>query len=278
MNNSMSFKAFIKKKSLELKVPAQVVLQNYMFERFLIRLVKSSYHFKFILKGGFLVSSMVGISARTTMDLDITVKGMPLTVESIESVINEIIQTKVDDTIRFNYISTEQIREADDYPGLRVKLVAFYETIKVPLKLDLTTGDILTPDCIEYSYRMFSENKTIHLFSYNIETILAEKLETIVSRSVLNTRLRDFYDVFLLCRLFKAQININVLRDALHHTSMKRGTQEQENDFRRIIESIKKDDQMFLNWNKFQNQFEYAKEISFEETIGSIQELLESLH
>lgn len=277
MKNAMAFKAFIKQKSLELKIPAQVLLQNYMFERFLIRLEKSPYCRKFIIKGGFLVSSLVGISARTTMDLDITIQGIPLHVENVESIINEILKTKVDDEIDFRYVSEEEIRETDDYPGLRVKLEAKYGTIIVPMKLDLTTGDVLTPDSIQYSYPMFSENKRIHLFSYNVETVLAEKLETILSRSVLNTRPRDFYDVFLLGRMFKTSINLEILREALQKTSEKRGTQEQVRDFQRVIEAIEKEDQMVRNWKKFQNQFDFTREISFEETIQSVRNLLVSL-
>jgi predicted nucleotidyltransferase component of viral defense system len=277
MKNPMAFKAFIKQKSIEWKIPAQVVLQNYMFERFLIRLEKSPYCRKFILKGGFLVSSLVGISARTTMDLDITIQGIPLHVENVESIINEIINAKVDDKIDFRYVSVEEIRETEDYPGLRVKLVANYGTIIVPMKLDLTTGDVLTPDSIRYSYPMFSENKTIHLFCYNVETVLAEKLETILSRSLLNTRARDFYDVFLLDRMFKTSINLDVLREVLQNASVKRGTQGQVSDYVRIIEAIEKDNQMVRNWKKFQNQFDFTKDILFEETIRSIRNLLVSL-
>jgi len=277
MKNPMAFKAFIKQKSLELKIPAQVMMQNYMFERFLIRLEKSPYCRKFIIKGGFLVSSLVGISARTTMDLDITIQGIPLHVDNVESIINEILKARVDDEIDFRYVSVEEIRATDDYPGLRVKLEAIYGTIIVPLKLDLTTGDILTPDSIRYSYPMFSENKTIHLFSYNVETVLAEKLETILSRSVLNTRPRDFYDVFLLARMFKTSINLDVLKEALQNTSVKRGTQGQVSDYVRIIEAIEKDNQMVRNWKKFQNQFDFTKDILFEETIRSIRNLLVSL-
>lgn len=278
MNSSMSLKALIRNLSQKLNIPAQAVMQNYMFEKFLLRLEKSSYRNMFVLKGGFLISALVGISSRTTMDLDITIKGMPLRIESIESIMNEIVTTKVDDFIDFRFVSVDEIRETEDYPGLRVKLEAIYETIKVSMKLDLTTGDVLTPDSIEFSYPMFSENKSIHLFSYNLETILAEKLETILSRSVLNTRPRDFYDVFLLERMFKSHLNLELLHEALHQTALKRGTEKLIEDFRIIIETIRKDERMNLYWIRYQNQFDFAKDVSFEETIRTVWNLLEIMH
>jgi len=274
----MAFKSFIKNKSLELEIPPQVVLQNYMFERFLTRLEKSPYQYKFIIKGGFLIAALVGVGARTTMDLDVTIHGFPLTETSIEKIIQEIISVETDDLIDFRYIASEDIRPTDDYPGIRIKLEATYESIKVSLKLDLTTGDIITPGHIDFHYPMFSENRYIHLYSYNIESVLAEKIETIISRSVLNTRPRDFYDVFVLYRMYKEKISIQVLKEALINTSNKRGSLQQILDFESHIEAIMHDTRLHNFWKKYQNQYDYAKEVIFEDTVQTLRLILLQLN
>ncbi len=276
--NAMALKSYIKNKSMELDIPPQVFLQNFMFERFLTRLEKSSYQNKFIIKGGFLISALVGISARTTMDLDITVHELTLSNENIVKIIQEIISIKSDDNINFRYISIEEIRSTDDYPGYRVKLDASYESIVVSLKLDLTTGDIITPDYIDFQYQMFSENRNIQLCSYNIESILAEKLETIISRSVLNTRPRDYYDVFVLYRMYRDNISIPVLKLALDNTSKKRGSFDQMVDYETHIEAILSDNQLKITWDKYRNQFDYAKSILFEDTVRTVQRIFEQLN
>ena len=271
MSNAMAFKSLIKKKSIDYQLPTQVILQNYMFEHFLLRLVRSPYQRNFILKGGFLISALVGISSRTTMDMDITIQGITLQVASIEKVVNQIIKIDVNDLVIFKFISVEEIRALDDYPGLRVRLEAKYESIKVDMKLDFTTGDVLTPNSIKTNHSLFSEEKTILLCTYNVETILAEKLETVISRNVLNTRIRDFYDIYVLYKMYRLSIDMIMLSKAIRNTSMKRGTLETVVGGLRIIESLRTDKTMILNWNKYQTQFEYAKEISFAMIIKTIE-------
>jgi len=275
VTNAMSMKAMIKRKSVELNVPPQVILQNLMFERFLVRLEQSVHRFEFVVKGGFLISSLVGISARTTMDLDITIRSIPLRADAIKSIIEDIIRIEVADSTLFQYLSAEEIRESDDYLGLRVKLEAIYEGIRVILKLDLTTGDVLTPQAIEYSYRMFSEDRIVRLYAYNLETILAEKLETIFSRSVLNTRLRDFYDIFVLDRVFGTRIDFALLRKAIMNTADKRGSLDAIQEYRNILSAIERDERMLSRWVRYQRQYDFAIGISFLETLEAIRDLMD---
>ena len=275
MINSMTLKAFIRKKSSEWKVPAQIVLQYFFFERFLVRLDKSPYRPMFVLKGGFLISSLAGIAARTTMDLDMTIRGFSLDVGTLGPILGEIVQIVAEDGIEFRFVSSEEIRETDEYPGIRAKLEGTFGSIRVSFKLDLTTGDAMTPGPILFSHPMLSEEKSIQLFSYNLETVLAEKMETILSRNVLNTRPRDFYDVFLLGRLFWSQIDFGRLREALDATSWKRGSREMLKDYPKIMESIGKDEHQNSYWEKFRSQFPFAGDLSFHDVHRSVNEMLE---
>ncbi|NLO70407.1 MAG: nucleotidyl transferase AbiEii/AbiGii toxin family protein, partial [Porphyromonadaceae bacterium] len=195
----MSFKAQIRNLAKKRNVKAQVLLQNYMFERFLERLSLSEYRDKFVLKGGMLVAAMVGMDARSTMDLDATLRGIPLTEESIHKALTAICNFPIEDKVTLTIGKTEPIRPDDAYGGYRVKITAVYDTIETPFSVDISTGDVITPQAVKYSFRgIFDEEKQFEIWAYNIETVMAEKIETILRRNILNTRPRDFYDIFIL--------------------------------------------------------------------------------
>ena len=193
--NPMQLKAYIKKKAAEKHISAQLVMQNYMLERLLERISLSPYKHNFIIKGGFLVSAIVGLDTRATMDLDTTIKGFTLTHEAILSIFKDVCAVQIDDDVQFEVLGVADIRETDDYPGIRVSLKANYPPISVPLTVDVTTGDMITPREIEYTFSMLFDDRTISVLAYNLETVLAEKLETVLSRNIANTRPRDYYDI-----------------------------------------------------------------------------------
>jgi len=197
MNKAMQLKAKMKNMALVNHIPAQAVLQNFMMERLLERISVSKYKDMFVLKGGMLVASLVGIESRTTMDMDATLRGYPLSEKMLQNALLEICALQLNDdvTIAFDHILA--IRDADEYGGFRVALIARYESINTPLKIDITTGDVITPEAIRYTFHSRFEDKRFDIFAYNIETILSEKIETILRRSVLNTRPRDFYAMFI---------------------------------------------------------------------------------
>ena len=201
MKNAMQLKAIIKKMAKDKKISAQLVLQNYMLERLLERVSLSRFRDHFILKGGFLIAAMVGLDTRATMDMDATIKGYPVDEKTIRAMFEEICTIEIPDDITFTFRSIGEIREGDEYTGYRVALTADFPPMAVPLKLDITTGDKITPKEIEYSFKLLMEDRSISILAYNLETILAEKLETVVSRGDQNTRPRDYYDIYVLLKL-----------------------------------------------------------------------------
>lgn len=241
----MQLKAFIKKKAFEKHVSPQLVMQNYMLERLLERISVSKYKNNFIFKGGFLIGAIIGLDARTTMDLDATIKGITLSKESINYIFKEICKISCDDNVTFEILGINGIREDDDYPGVRVSLKATFSPINVPLTVDITTGDVITPREIKTSIPMLFEQGEINIFSYNIETILAEKIETILSRGITNTRPRDFYDVHILYVLRGSICNTHVLKNALYRTATKRGSQKVLDHYAAILKDIQYSE--FLN-------------------------------
>ena len=270
----MQLKAAIKKISKEKNIAPQLVLQNYMLERFLERVSVSPYLYNFITKGGFLISAIIGLDSRTTMDLDATLKHFPVTKEKIEKMIREIIAINLSDDISFTLRDIYEIRENDEYSGYRVSLTANYSPMAVPIKLDITTGDKITPREIELSYKLMLENRNIKVFAYNLATILAEKLESIISRGDQNTRPRDYYDVYILSKLQSENIDPKTLKDALLATSKKRGSLAVLKDYEHIIQTVRNSKEMQNLWNNYQLKFEYANGISFINVCDSIETLL----
>lgn len=259
----MQLKDLIKNLAKEKNISSQVLLRNYMMQRLLLKISTSNYKNNFILKGGMLVADLVGIESRSTVDMDLTIKSFNLTKENITEVFAEIFSTKTEDGIEFNLKQVDKIREEAKYKGFRISILALMGKAKIPLKIDLTAGDKLTPSEINYRYRLLFEDEKIEILSYNLETLLAEKFETIVSRSKTNTRMRDFYDVYILTLELKDKININLLAEALTETAKSRGTYKAIKNGRNIIIDIFNSDIILSHWNRYRNKFKYAKEIEF---------------
>ena len=263
MKNLMQLKDLIKNLAKEKNISSQVLLRNYIMQRLLLKIADSPYRNSFILKGGMLVADLVGIESRSTVDLDLTIKSFNLNRENITKVFNEIFSTKTEDGIEFKLKKLDGIREESEYEGFRLSILALMGKARIPLKIDLTTGDKLTPAEINYSYQLLFEDKKIELLSYNLETLLAEKLETIVSRSLTNTRMRDFYDVYILTIELKNKINMNILSNALIETAKNRGTYKAVKNGKQIIIEVFDSDVILNHWNRYRNKFQYAKEIEF---------------
>ena len=277
MKNAMQLKAIIKNIAKDKNISAALVLQNYMLERFLERVSLSRYHDNYIIKGGFLIASMVGLDSRATMDMDATIKRYPVNEEAIRKMVEDIIAVPVEDAIHFCLKSVREIREGDEYTGYRVALTADYEKMAVPLKLDITTGDKITPREIEYSYKLMMEDRSIRVLAYNLSTILAEKLETVVSRGDQNTRPRDYYDIYILSKLQAENIDIGNLKAALSATTAKRGSSELMMQYVKIMKTVKNSDVMKRQWDNYRKNFDYAAGIEFEETCDAVVAMMDEL-
>ena len=277
IKNSMSLKAKINNIAKEEKVAPQAIMQTYMLERLLERISVSKYKNNFILKGGMLISSIIGIDNRSTMDMDTTIKGFKLDKENLTDILQEIIKIDIEDNIKFEIIDIENIREDDDYGGLRIHLQASFDEMPIDLKIDVTTGDKITYKEINYKYNLLLENRSIEIWTYNVETIIAEKYESIIKRSTLNTRIRDYYDLYMLTHLEK-NISNKMLVDAINETSKHRETYNiisDKNTVDDVINSIKNDSSLQEQWNKYQKNYEYAKGIKYEQLVDSISSIKE---
>ncbi len=262
-----------KKKSAD----AQILMRNYMMERFLERISLSEYKNQFILKGGMLVAAMVGLDARATMDLDATIKGTNVSVEDVEMIISKIISIPLNDGVLFRIKRISEIMEEADYPGVRVSMETKFDGVITPLKIDISTGDIITPREIKYKFNLMLENRTIEVWAYNLETVLAEKLETVISRNVTNTRMRDFYDIYILQKLYGEQLSKDVLRDALVATAKKRETLEQieTEDIDEVFDEIQSSSVMENLWKAYQRNYSYSADIPWHTIMKSIRTLYE---
>ena len=273
----MQLKSLIKNIAKEKHISAQLVMQNFMLERLLERISVSRYQQNFILKGGFLITAMVGLDTRATMDMDATIKGLPVNELTIREMFDEICKIELNDDVIFNFRSIGEIREGDEYTGYRVSLSANYPPMAVPLKLDLTTGDKITPKEIEYHFNLLLEKRSISILAYNLETIMAEKLETVISRGDQNTRPRDYYDIYILAKLQSSNIDLNSLKAALDATTKKRGSKTVVENYHRIMDTVRSSEVMQKQWYNYQKDFEYAKDIAFEDACDTVVRLLDSL-
>lgn len=274
MSNAMSLKAKIKNIAKQKNIPAQVILQNYMFERLLVRLAISKYKDKFVLKGGMLVAAIVGLDNRATMDLDTTLKNLPLTPESIKAALAEICDIPCEDEITFEINKIIPIREDDVYGGYRIMMMAKYDTLLTSLSIDVSTGDAITPHAVEFTFHeIFDKDKSFRLWAYNIETILAEKVETILRRTVFNTRPRDFYDAYILAAT--QEFNKNTFMEALQATAKHRGTAGQISNVEQILKNIAESKELQTMWKNYCKQFAYAKGITYENILLELKKLLQ---
>ena len=270
MINIESIKGKIRSLAEKKNLKSQEVLQIYFFERFLERLSKSNYKNNFVIKGGFLISSLIGIENRTTMDMDTTIKGIALKEEKIKEIVQEIININADDGIKFEIKDISYIREEDEYENFRISLIANVGKTKNPMKLDLTTGDAITPREIEYIYPCIFSKEDIKIMAYPLETILAEKYETIIRRNITTTRMRDFYDLYTLYKLKKDQIDYEILKEAIERTSKKRGSREIMQDYKEIIEDIKEDSYLRSLWDVYLSENKYIGDLTFDKVVDVV--------
>ena len=265
-SKAISLKARINNYAKNRSIAAQTVLQNYMFEQFLERLSLSDYREKFVMKGGMLIAAIVGLYIRSTMDLDTTLNNLPLTEDKILTAVEAICGIDLDDGVTFEPTSIKPIRQDDVYVGYCVKMNAIYDTIITPLAIDVSTGDIITPSAVEYEFTgIFDDEICIRLWGYNIETVMAEKVETILSRGVFTTRPRDYYDIYILATTQK--YDKELFMKALTETAEHRGSAEAIVHANKIISLIADSDDLQEIWKKYQDKFPYAKGISYESII-----------
>ena len=275
-SNANSFKAKIKNMAKDRGIPAQQLQQNFLIEQVLKLIAKSSYKDSFIVKGGYLIGQLIGLDKRTTMDLDVTLKGTTLSQENLITIFEEILSDS-DDVFSFEVDKLEPIRQDDEYGGCSLKLNATFDTLREVVFIDITTGDKITPREITYSMPSLFTNETIEVWTYNLETVLAEKLETIISRGVASTRPRDRYDLFTLYHFRKDEINFDVLREALANTVEKRGSKEAIDIWESQLNSIETDKYQKQLWTRYQRQFKYAQDISFEKSVQIVRELMTTI-
>ena len=250
---------------------SQTLIRNFMMERFLERIALSQYRNSFILKGGMLVAAIVGLDTRATMDIDTTVKSLTLSKDNIIKIVEDIIAVEIPDGVQFRIAKVTDIMEEHDYPGIRVMLEATLDKMRQAVKIDISTGDIITPGAVEYSYRLMFEDGSISMWTYNLETLLAEKLETIMARGTANTRMRDFYDIYTISR--QEVFNKEVLKRAFLATSTKRNTTRQIPDFKNIIAEVASDDTMASQWENFRKESFFVGELSWNDVIESVKVL-----
>ena len=265
-SKAMSLKGKIKNYAKSKSIAAQVVLQNYMFERFLARLSMSDYREKFVVKGGMLIAAIVGLDTRSTMDLDTTLRNLPLTEEKVMEAVENICKSTLGDDVIFEVKSIAPIRKDDRYGGFCVRLDAIYDTIVTPLSIDVSTGDVITPEAVEYEFSgIFDEEIRIKMWGYNIESVMAEKVETILSRGIFNTRPRDFYDVYILGTT--QRYDKKIFLKALEATAIHRGSREQIIDKTGIIEKLSASEELIQMWEKYRKKFSYASEIQYADVM-----------
>ena len=253
---------------------AKILIRNFMMERFLERVTLSKYRNNFILKGGMLVASMVGIDTRATMDIDTTVKALPLNEKDAERIIGEICGIPIEDGIRFEITSVKHIMEGFDYPGIRMMLEAKLDRMRQSIKIDISTDDAITPSSVEYEYKLMFEDRKISLLTYNIETLLAEKIQTILDRGLANTRLRDFYDIYELKSKYGEEIAPSTMRQAFEATCKKRGTAFGRVEAEEILTAIQKDDGLADMWSRYKEKNYYVEDLTWKETLAKVDEAI----
>lgn len=273
MKTPEQLKGSIRSMAVKKNLRAQEVLQMFLFERILERLAASKYQKNFILKGGLLISAMIGISERTTMDMDTTVCGIQMEEDKIAAAVNAILAIDAGDGIDFEYQGIEPIREEDAYNNFRVHLRAKYGKIDSPMKIDVTTGDVITPAAIQYDFPMLFDDKTVSVMAYTLETVLAEKYETIIRRNIGTTRARDFYDLHTLYRSRKNEIRLDILKAAVLHTAQKRDSVDDIRDWKDIMTDIRKEPALYRLWDNYAADNKYISELTFHEVLDTVDEV-----
>lgn len=273
IHTSRQLKALVRNMSKGDSAKAQIIIRNYIMERFLERLSLSPYRNNLILKGGTLVSAMVGLDNRSTMDVDATIKNLPLSVESACKIVQEITSIPVEDGMVFEIKNATEIMDEADYSVVRIILDTMLETMRTPLKIDFSAGDVITPREVAYSFRLLFEDRSISILAYNLETVLAEKLETLLARGTANTRMRDFYDIYALETTQAHNIDPAVLREAFANTSQKRGSLGVAKDASLILDEVQARPEMLALWKNYQSKFDYAADIGWAKVMKSVRTL-----
>lgn len=268
-------KGRIKSVAKQNNADARTLMRIYMMERFLERLAQSEYRDNFIIKGGILVTAMIGVVHRSTMDIDTSMKNLNLSAEDALRVVNQVKDIDLDDGVSFDVKDVSNIMDEMEYPGIRVTMNANVGRLITPLKIDISTGDVITPRAIEFNYDLLLEDRSISLWSYNLETILAEKLQTVLARGILNTRMRDFYDIRMLLDTYEDKVNKAVLKDAFAATCKKRGTDPLQEQAEEIIKIIEADEQLQVLWRAYQKKYSYAAEIDYVSVISGVRKLMD---
>lgn len=268
-------KGRIKSVAKQNNADARTLMRIYMMERFLERLAQSEYRDNFIIKGGILVTAMIGVAHRSTMDIGTSMKNLNLSAEDALRVVNQVKDIDLDDGVSFEVKDVSNIMDEMEYPGIRVTMNANVGRLITPLKIDISTGDVITPRAIEFNYDLLLEDRSISLWSYNLETILAEKLQTVLARGILNTRMRDFYDIRMLLDTYEDKVNKAVLKDAFAATCKKRGTDHLQEQAEEIIKIIEADEQLRVLWRAYQKKYSYAAEIDYASVISGVRKLMD---
>ena len=274
--NKNSLQARIKNLSSQKGVPSNVILQDYFFDAFLKRIAKSQYAENFVFKGGFLLSTTLGIDFRSTMDMDFLLTKLAMNKENIKKIFKEIAEIDVDDNITFDFVDINDIRQEDEYGGFNVSLLGRLENVKVVVSIDIATGDPITPSSVSYNYRCLFDNEILIFAAYNFETIIAEKLQTILNRGVTNSRSKDFYDLYIIYKLRWNDINVSTLKEAFNNTCRYRNTIFSSGHATEIKNQIENDLSMQKRWESFSKKNEFASDISFSDTISVLNIILET--
>ncbi len=268
-------KGRIKSVAKQNNADARTLMRIYMMERFLERLAQSEYRDNFIIKGGILVTAMIGVAHRSTMDIDTSMKNLNLSAGDALRVVNQVKDIDLDDGVSFEVKDVSNIMDEMEYPGIRVTMNANVGRLITPLKIDISTGDVITPRAIEFNYDLLLEDRSISLWSYNLETILAEKLQTVLARGILNTRMRDFYDIRMLLDTYEDKVNKAVLKDAFAATCKKRGTDHLQEQAKEIIKVIEANEQLQVLWRAYQKKYSYAADIDYASVISGVRQLMD---
>ena len=273
MKSATAVKAKIKNKAGGNSDKSQVMLRIYLMERLLERVSLSKYRDNFVLKGGLLVSSLVGVDMRSTMDVDTTVKSLPMNKKSVQKILEEIMAIEVEDGVSFRISKVQDIMEGHEYEGLRFMIECSMDRLKQTIKIDISTGDEITPGAIEYKLPLIIEDRSIDLWACNLETLLAEKLETIMVRAEANTRMRDFYDIHVLLKQDVVTVDRDLLKAAFYATCKNRESIEQIGTIDDVINKISDDETMRQLWNNYRKTNYYVGALEWEDVIGSAEKL-----
>ena len=276
IKTAKQLKDLIRNLSKKKSADAQILMRNYMMERFLERISLSKYRDKFILKGGMLVAAMVGLDARSTMDLDATVKGINVNVNDVADLIAGIVSVPIDDGVTFRVNKGSEIMDEGEYPGIRVSMTTVFDGVVTPLKIDISTGDAITPREVRYSFKLMLDARSIDIWAYNLETVLAEKLETIITRATTNTRMRDFYDIYILEQLHGNTLNAQILHDALLATARKRETEGHLAEAKEVFAEVEGSPVMQQLWTAYRKKFSYAADLEWNIVMKAVR-ILQSL-